>query len=203
MERVDTERGHYDYRNCQSLFGYAEAVHRRSGGICLLCDAGDGDTVDFDLWRQLTVEHLIGESQGGYLRQVRALLAERFPALPDGARERLAQQIDEHNTVTACSFCNSTTSRERNPKTMRQLIMDSPGEPADVLQVVSKRLQEILEQKRAIVLWKLESVRAGFIEKVEPHLLAARRQKRSPNATQEGGAQPQEEGIAAEGPNPR
>jgi hypothetical protein len=24
--------------------------------------------VDFDLWRQMSVEHLIGESQGGYLK---------------------------------------------------------------------------------------------------------------------------------------
>ena len=27
----------YDYRNCQSLFGYAARVHERSGGICQLC----------------------------------------------------------------------------------------------------------------------------------------------------------------------
>ena len=27
----------------------------------------------------MTVEHLIGESQGGYLRQISASLADRFP----------------------------------------------------------------------------------------------------------------------------
>lgn len=187
MGKVDTEMGDYDYRNCQSLFGYAEAVHRRSGGICLLCDAEGGDTIDFAFWRQLTVEHLIGESQGGYLCQVRALLAERFPALLNNAREHLAQQIDEHNTVTACSFCNSTTSRTRNKETMRQLIMESPGEPDDVLQNVNARLLEILEQKRAVVQWKLESIRTAFIEMVEPHLLAARKQKGAPAATQDSG----------------
>jgi hypothetical protein len=45
----------YDYRNCQSLFGYAAKVHERSGGVCQLCGAG-GPEVDFDFWRQLTVE---------------------------------------------------------------------------------------------------------------------------------------------------
>ena len=44
----------YDYRNCQSLFGYATEVHQRSGGVCQLCDAG-ATGLDFDLWRQLTV----------------------------------------------------------------------------------------------------------------------------------------------------
>ena len=53
----------YDYRNCQSLFGYAAKVHERSGGVCQLCGAGTAG-LDFDLWRQMTVEHLIGESQG-------------------------------------------------------------------------------------------------------------------------------------------
>lgn len=54
----------YDYRNCQSLFGYAAKVHERPGAVCQLCSAG-GPEVDFDFWRQLTVEHLIGEGQGG------------------------------------------------------------------------------------------------------------------------------------------
>ena len=41
----------YDYRNCQSLFGYAAKVHERSGGVCQLCGAGTGG-LDFDLWRR-------------------------------------------------------------------------------------------------------------------------------------------------------
>jgi hypothetical protein len=57
------DRPPYDFRNCTSLFGYSAAVHVRSGGSCELCDAGDSS--DFDWWRQLTVEHLIGEGQGG------------------------------------------------------------------------------------------------------------------------------------------
>jgi hypothetical protein len=68
----------YDYRNCRSLFGYAAEVHELSGGVCQLC-AG-GLEVDFDFWRQLTVEHLIGEAQGGYLGQIDAALRARFPS---------------------------------------------------------------------------------------------------------------------------
>ena len=93
----------YNYRNCQSLFGYAAKVHERSGGVCQLCGAGAAG-LDFDLWRQMTVEHLIGESQGGYLSQILASLAGRFPGLSAAERAELAAQIDAANTVTACSF---------------------------------------------------------------------------------------------------
>jgi hypothetical protein len=52
----ETHANDYDYRNCQSLFGYAARVHERSGGVCELCGARSS-VLDFDLWRQLTVEH--------------------------------------------------------------------------------------------------------------------------------------------------
>lgn len=41
--------GEYDYRNCESLFGYAQSVHERSGGTCQLCGCGGGTEVEFDL----------------------------------------------------------------------------------------------------------------------------------------------------------
>jgi hypothetical protein len=75
----------YDYRNCQSLFGYAASVHVRSGGVCQLCGA-DGGPARFDFWRQLSVEHLIGESQGGYLRAIKTAAARRFPDLDAGPK---------------------------------------------------------------------------------------------------------------------
>ena len=53
----------YNYRNCQSLFGYAAKVHERSGGVCQLCGAGTAG-LDFDLWRQMTVEHLLSAGVG-------------------------------------------------------------------------------------------------------------------------------------------
>ena len=42
-------KGTYDYRNCESLFGYAASAHVRSGSICQLCGCGDGKGVDFVL----------------------------------------------------------------------------------------------------------------------------------------------------------
>jgi len=164
----------YDYRNCQSLFGYAESAHRRSGGICQLCGCGAGDDVDFDLWRQLTVEHLIGESQNGYLKDIKRAVAERFPALATDDAAELARRIDEANTVTACSFCNSTTSRDTHTRTMGDLIVNCPGEPSQVLQAVAAELQSILDVKRDSVKWKLESVRRAFEERVEPELRKTR-----------------------------
>ena len=119
----------YNYRNCQSLFGYAQDVHKRSGGICQLCGAGMGEPSSFDLWRQLTVEHLVGASQGGYIKEIRVAISKRFPGLSNEEREELALRIDRANTATACSFCNATTSRDRNPKNMAQLISEAKGEP--------------------------------------------------------------------------
>jgi hypothetical protein len=88
----------YNYRDCQSLFGYSAEVHQRSGGVCQLCGAGSVE-LDFDLWRQMTVEHLIGESQGGYRPQIADRLAHRFPEWSAAEIVQLAAA----NTVTACA----------------------------------------------------------------------------------------------------
>lgn len=160
----------YDHRNCQSLFGYAAKVHERSGGICQLCGAGMGG-LHFDLWRQMTVEHLIGESQGGYLAQITASVARRFPDLGPAERTELARTIDEKNTVTACSFCNSTTSRSQSESRMDRLIEDSPGKTAEqVLAAVTAVLKDVLDDKRRNVKWKLESVRREYELRVLPSL---------------------------------
>ena len=169
----------YDYRNCQSLFGYAEAVHRRSGGVCQLCGCGADDHIDFDFWRQLTIEHLIGESQKGYLKDIKKTVAERFPELLPDEVLQLAQQIDEANTVTACSFCNSTTSRDNHTRTMDDLILDSPAGPTQVLESVTAELKSILQTKRDNVSRKLQSVRRAFRKQVEPQLRETRRAKTS------------------------
>jgi hypothetical protein len=164
----------YDYRNCQSLFGYAAKVHERSGGACQLCDAG-GIELGFDLWRQMTVEHLIGESQGGYLHQISASLGRRFPGLTPAELTELAGHIDAANTVTACSFCNSTTSRSQAPASMTGIIDAVPdGTPEQVRRHVTALLDDILASKRRTVAWKLASVRKAFDSEVAPRLADAR-----------------------------
>ena len=169
-------RERYDYRNCQSLFGYAQRVHERSGAVCQLCGCGAGTQVNFDLWRQLTVEHVVGASQGGYHAEVRTALAGRFPDLSRNDLQQMALRIDEANTVTACSFCNSTTSRHQAPKTIVQFLDEAPGSPEQVVAAVVQYLGEILLRKRRDVEWKLDSVRAAFTEHVEPALREARLQ---------------------------
>jgi hypothetical protein len=167
-------RTRYDYRNCQSLFGYAFTVHQRSQAVCQLCGCDAGHPLNFDLWRQLTVEHLIGGSQGGYPSQLRAAITRRFPELSYEEREELVQQLDTANTVTACSFCNSTTSRDRQPKDMDQLLTEATGTPNEVVTTVIAKLQQILERKRADVQWKLQSVREAFEQRVAPTLMKGR-----------------------------
>jgi hypothetical protein len=170
-------RGRYDHRNCQSLFGYAQQVHQRSGGVCELCFAGRDSPISFDFWRQLTVEHLIGESQGGYLKTIRPILQRHFPSLSWSEREAMALRIDAANTITACSFCNATTSRDRNDKTMEEIITEITGTPDEIVEHIAQRLNVILEKKRADVRWKLESVREAFEAEVRPQLEKIRSQR--------------------------
>ncbi len=164
----------YDYRNCLSLFGYAADVHRRSGGVCQLCDAGT-TALDFDLWRQLTVEHLIGESQGGDAKQVGTALASRFPWQAADTIAQLTAEIDAANTVTACSFCNSTTSRDHAPVAMSDLIESAPdGSREEFLKHITAALDEVLATKRRTVHWKLAAVRRAFYALSAPALEESR-----------------------------
>ena len=164
----------YDYRNCSSLFGYSAEVHRRSGGVCQLCGAGQGD-LDFDFWRQLTVEHLIGQGQGGYLNQIRDGLIKRFPERDSGDLRRLAVRIDAANTVLACQFCNATTSRTVAPVSMIDAIMQAPnGTEDEIFERITRDLAAALESKRETVRWKLASVRRAFDELIAPDLVAVR-----------------------------
>lgn len=162
----------YNYKSCQSLFGYAAAVHIRSDGKCQLCGCG-GSPLDFDLWRQMTVEHLIGKSQGGYLKQIRAAVAQRFPDLSPDALEELSKRIDALNTVTACSFCNSTTSRDVSPKSMLEIMQAADGGVEEVAAHVAAELAQVLERKQKDVQWKLASVRSAFQAEVLAKITAA------------------------------
>lgn len=155
----------YNYRNCQSLFGYAAQVHIRSGGQCQLCLCGE-KPLNFDLWRQMTVEHIIGKSQGGYLPQIREAVALRFRGLSAEEREAVAQQLDEANTVSACSFCNSTTSRNVNERSMSAVLSETTGGVEEVVAHAMQEFQRILNAKRREVQWKLISVRHAFEQEV-------------------------------------
>lgn len=123
----------------------------------------------------MTVEHLIGDSQGGYRKQIDVALSARFPGLgPSGVAE-LARRIDHANTVTACSFCNSMTSRARAAISMEEAIQNAPdGTTDEIYQAVTASLHQVLEDKRRDVRWKLDSVRRASNERVEPRLRSTR-----------------------------
>ncbi len=164
LEGTANMRGDYNYKNCQSLFGYSYAVHLRSGGICQLCGAGSKEP-SFDLWRQLTVEHIIGKKQGGYLKDIRKLVSELLPESGAAEKNKLSLAIDAANTVTVCSFCNSTTSRNVSELSMRELVSSAVSEsqnPEIIIKQVSTATREILEKKRADVAWKLKSIRSQY-----------------------------------------
>ena len=160
----------YDCNNCQSLFGYARDVHKRSGGVCQLCKAGRGEKSNFALWRQLTVEHIVGRSQGGYRKEIRSAIDKRFPDFTSERKKDLTSRIDEANTITACSFCNSTTSRDRSYE-MRQLITEAKGTSDDeVIEQIEQKLGEVLEKKQRCVSWKLLSIERRYNEEIKREL---------------------------------
>lgn len=167
----------YDYKNCQSLFGYAQKVHERSGGICQFCGCGanlePNSDAYFDLWRQLTVEHLVGQAKDGYLKELKTVVARGFSGLSSEELEQIVKQINGANPITVCHLCNSMTSRDSNLKTtkaMTELLNEAEGVPQSVVKQVTVRLYEIQERKKNDVLWKLQSVRKAFREQVEPKL---------------------------------
>ena len=166
-----------DEAGLQSLFGYGRAAHERSGGICQLCGCGAGPDIDFDLWRQFTIEHLIGYGQGGYLGRIRPAVDSRFAHLPDADRTDLAARIHEANVVTACQFCNSTTSRDRAPFSMEDLISELPLDLHEAMVTLAKRLQAILDGKREKVRWKLRTVYQAFSRDIRPAMLKRRKEE--------------------------
>ena len=150
----------YNYKSCQSLFGYSAEVHIRCKGKCQLCGCG-GEPLDFDMWRQMTVEHLIGKSQGGYLKQIKDVLSNKYPNYTADEIVILSKKLDALNTVTACQFCNSTTSRDVCDLSMEDLIRNGANE-IEIQQAVESACLDILEAKKKKVAWKLESVKEAF-----------------------------------------
>ncbi len=125
--------------------------------------------------QQCPVEHLIGEAQGGYLRQISAALAQRFPGLSATELVALAGRIDAANTVTACCFCNSMTSRNQAPVAMTEAIQRAPdGSPEDIYGHVLAELEAVLVAKKREVGWKLAAVRKAFDSLVASRLAGAR-----------------------------
>ncbi|HED39419.1 MAG TPA: hypothetical protein ENJ13_03205 [Chromatiales bacterium] len=60
----------------------------------------------------MIVEHLIGKSQDGYLKQINEAVSDKFPGYSESEVEAFSKAIDSFKTVSVCQFCNSTTSRD-------------------------------------------------------------------------------------------
>lgn len=78
------------------------------------------------------------------------------------------------NTITACQFCNSTTSQSLHDKSMVRLINETDGDAEELLLKVRAELYTVLARKRADVDWKLQAVRKAFDELVRPSLAKKR-----------------------------
>jgi hypothetical protein len=88
-------------------------------------------------------------------------IKHRFPSLSPPEREAMAMRIDAASTITACSFCNATTSRNKNDKTVEEILAEVTGTPDEILEHVVRQLKVLPEKKRADVGWKLRCRRNG------------------------------------------
>lgn len=99
----------------QSLLGYAKETHRRSGGVCLYCGFGVPSVEDpehkFDVWRQLTVEHIVPSDNCQLREKIKHGICTAFPDLSEELARILRERVEELNTVTCCHLCNSLVSR--------------------------------------------------------------------------------------------
>ena len=146
-------------------------AHKRSGGICQFCRCNAGATVSYDLWRQMTIEHVIGKKRGGDLKEITIAISERFPEITSTYRNRLVQRITEANTITACSLCNSLTSQHgKNGKKIADMLREATGTPDEVVNQVLVEIANLFEAKRAEVDYKHEAIRDAFEKLVEPDL---------------------------------
>ena len=87
--------------------------------------------------------------------------------------KELASRLEMENTVSACSFCNSTTSRDQNERTMDQVLLSSETEE-EMIGAVRSEAAKVLTRKRRNVKWKLESVRERFNTVVRAQLAQKR-----------------------------
>lgn len=104
------------------------------------------------------------------MKTIKALVSEFFPDLDIEEAREFAGQVNARNTVTACHFCNATTSRMRAPQSMREIIESAAGDRGTALKNVGDVCQQILRNKKESVKWKLESVREAFDREVKPDL---------------------------------
>lgn len=172
-------------KSLQSLLGYGKPVHKRSGGICQYCGYGikmEASTdANFDVWRQLTVEHFISKKAGGYLHApksksrlaVEQQLRQKFPEISTEQMKCFVNQIDEANTVTACQFCNSMTSwggNRKDAKTMKMLLDECTGTPEEVMNQIKTFLTSIFIQRRQTIEDNLKKVKDVFQKEIEAEL---------------------------------
>ncbi len=117
-----------------SLLGYAKNIHAVSGAVCAYCGFGQGSSealghTDFDLWRQLTLEHVIPARRLELLndnicRAIDTLLGtqndwpkKRAHKQAEYKKIRVRNAIYTACEVSCCHFCNSLTSRDEGRET--------------------------------------------------------------------------------------
>jgi len=156
----------YDPKQCQSLFGYSLSVHTRCKWHCKLCEEGDMTPTQM---RSLSVEHIIGRTQNGYLYQIIPAVTKAFPDYSKKEIKELSNKIDSLNTVSAHTFCNSITSRTQSAQDMSSIISEfAPKGPERLLKEVKKVCDDTLKRKTIDVKSKISVINEELKKFVMP-----------------------------------
>ncbi|MFC1868760.1 hypothetical protein ACFL0H_11595 [Thermodesulfobacteriota bacterium] len=118
---------------------------------------------------------MIDTSQGGDYKSILSELRTRFPSMPLGDAEDLAERIEIENMVSACSFCNSMTSHDKNSRSMAEVITSVPAEVGAVVSAVQGEARKVIQRKRGNVKRKLKAIRRRFDTVVRQELSNARK----------------------------
>jgi len=180
--------------NCQSLLGYAESVHLATGGICAYCDFGK-PRLDFSEWRQLALEHVVpsgivnGDEVKSKLMALFGYAKEDWPTRKHQPRadlrgHKLQAKLAEACCTTACTFCNSMTSKYPDDKfnyaEFWKVFEDSElrASPSSerLLGLLKNAIPPIVARKRAYVQAKLFILKSEYQKRVERALAERRTQ---------------------------
>jgi len=187
-------------KEAEPWVGYYDEVHRKSGGICVYCDYGKGK-LDFDLWRQLSLEHVIPEAwldwkllQGLLERLLAPYPIDLFERRKRGSTElpksrKLRQDIEIACCATACHSCNSMASgfERRHGTDYRRRFFDIFKSPSikkangfddqreAILEDIRGLQDEILGIKKRDVKKRIQDLRRHFDDHIRSGLAANRR----------------------------
>jgi len=114
--------------------------------------------------RSLSVEHIIGKTQEGYIHQIKKAVTKAFPDYTKDQVIKLSEKLDTINTVSAHTFCNSITSRNHADRDMDEMIMKFAPDEETLISEVKKECKKTLDFKAISVKEKIQVINEELVK---------------------------------------